>query len=279
MATKVYHGRFVDSRIEGFDSRFDLQLGDLKDELGRHSGFQWRLRFQSFSPIAFGCNLIVARLDYSQGCLELKKEEQSRATNWGYDMDTDDTIEARWASMLEQRVENTAFRSQYTHYQSVTFQENWHGYDTPNLEELVSKYIDSANTKEWKQSHNMENHIELLARMIIEIPLSNAPSNTVTLRDVEEQVITFPMFMDDRMKLLKNRRSPLPNYFKNLYRIQASREQPKENDEERRHLVEFKSNCKNFTAEKFLRVFLREGFCHSKLVFLSEFFIFQKYPF
>ncbi|KAI5681027.1 hypothetical protein M9H77_02254 [Catharanthus roseus] len=34
-------------------------------------------------PIAFVCNLIVAGLDYSQGCLELKKEEQSRATNWG----------------------------------------------------------------------------------------------------------------------------------------------------------------------------------------------------
>ncbi|KAI5650141.1 hypothetical protein M9H77_36146 [Catharanthus roseus] len=34
-------------------------------------------------PSAFVCNLIVARLDYLQGCLELKKEEQSRATNWG----------------------------------------------------------------------------------------------------------------------------------------------------------------------------------------------------
>ncbi|KAI5652775.1 hypothetical protein M9H77_29962 [Catharanthus roseus] len=35
---------------------FNLQLGDSKDDLRRH---------------------------YSQGCLELKKEEQSRATNWG----------------------------------------------------------------------------------------------------------------------------------------------------------------------------------------------------
>ncbi|KAI5652445.1 hypothetical protein M9H77_29632 [Catharanthus roseus] len=34
-------------------------------------------------PIMFVCNLIVVRLHYSQGCLELKKEEQSRATNWG----------------------------------------------------------------------------------------------------------------------------------------------------------------------------------------------------
>ncbi|KAI5671545.1 hypothetical protein M9H77_11909 [Catharanthus roseus] len=31
-------------------------------------------------PITFVCNLIVWRLDFSQGCLELKKEEQFRAT-------------------------------------------------------------------------------------------------------------------------------------------------------------------------------------------------------
>ncbi|KAI5669028.1 hypothetical protein M9H77_18881 [Catharanthus roseus] len=36
-----------------------------------------------FLPIAFVCNLIVTRLDYLQGCLEFKKEEQSRATNRG----------------------------------------------------------------------------------------------------------------------------------------------------------------------------------------------------
>ncbi|KAI5664529.1 hypothetical protein M9H77_23852 [Catharanthus roseus] len=35
---------------------FDLRLGDLRDDLRRH---------------------------YSQGCLELKKEEQSKATDWG----------------------------------------------------------------------------------------------------------------------------------------------------------------------------------------------------
>ncbi|KAI5667919.1 hypothetical protein M9H77_17772 [Catharanthus roseus] len=28
-------------------------------------------------------DLGLARLDYSQGCFELKREEQSRATNWG----------------------------------------------------------------------------------------------------------------------------------------------------------------------------------------------------
>ncbi|KAI5653699.1 hypothetical protein M9H77_30886 [Catharanthus roseus] len=44
---------------------------------------------------------------------------------------------------------------------------------------------------------NMENQIELLARMVIEKPPSNASSNTVTLRNIEEQVMTFPMSMDD----------------------------------------------------------------------------------
>ncbi|KAI5675834.1 hypothetical protein M9H77_06784 [Catharanthus roseus] len=44
----------------------DLQLGNSKDD----------------SPIAFVCNVIVARLDYSQGSLELKRKEQFMATNW-----------------------------------------------------------------------------------------------------------------------------------------------------------------------------------------------------
>ncbi|KAI5680810.1 hypothetical protein M9H77_02037 [Catharanthus roseus] len=44
----------------------------------------------------------------------------------------------------------------------------------------------------------MENQIELVAKMIVERPLSNIPSNTVTLWGVEEQVMTFPMFMDDK---------------------------------------------------------------------------------
>ncbi|KAI5650272.1 hypothetical protein M9H77_36277 [Catharanthus roseus] len=50
-------------------------------------------------------------------------------------------MEHRWASMLEQRVENMVFQTQYTHYQSAT--------------------------------------------------------NTATLQDVEEQVMTFSIFMDD----------------------------------------------------------------------------------
>ncbi|KAI5649901.1 hypothetical protein M9H77_35906 [Catharanthus roseus] len=54
---------FLESRIEDFDSIFQSLTCCL--------------------PIAFVCNLTVARLDYLQGYLELKKEEQSRATNWG----------------------------------------------------------------------------------------------------------------------------------------------------------------------------------------------------
>ncbi|KAI5664418.1 hypothetical protein M9H77_23741 [Catharanthus roseus] len=44
---------------------------------------------------------------------------------------------------------------------------------------------------------NMENHIELIAKRIVEEQLSHIPSNMITLRDVEEQVMTFPKFIDD----------------------------------------------------------------------------------
>ncbi|KAI5681766.1 hypothetical protein M9H77_02994 [Catharanthus roseus] len=40
-------------------------------------------------------------------------------------------------------------------------------------------------------------HIELIANRIVEEPLSQITSNTVTLQDVKEQVMTFPIFMDD----------------------------------------------------------------------------------
>ncbi|KAI5675752.1 hypothetical protein M9H77_06702 [Catharanthus roseus] len=43
----------------------------------------------------------------------------------------------------------------------------------------------------------MENHIKLIAKRIVEVPLSNIPSNTVTFQDVEEQGMMFRMFMDD----------------------------------------------------------------------------------
>ncbi|KAI5664513.1 hypothetical protein M9H77_23836 [Catharanthus roseus] len=75
------------------------------------------------------------------------------------------------------------------------------------LKGLLSKYIDSANAKVKRMEvvlrsqtasfQNMENHIKLIAKRIIEEPLSHIPSNMIILRDVEEQVMTFPMIMDD----------------------------------------------------------------------------------
>ncbi|KAI5681901.1 hypothetical protein M9H77_03129 [Catharanthus roseus] len=44
---------------------------------------------------------------------------------------------------------------------------------------------------------NMESHNKLIEKRIIHEPLSHIPSNTVTIRDVGEQVMTFPMFIDD----------------------------------------------------------------------------------
>ncbi|KAI5675901.1 hypothetical protein M9H77_06851 [Catharanthus roseus] len=108
-------------------------------------------------PIVFPVNLIVTRLDYSQGCLELKKEEQSgffstttffirlniRDTRvlepssvpekfdtrgFGkHKTNTDDKVETRWASMLEQRMENMVIVPQHTHYQSALSEENMQG--------------------------------------------------------------------------------------------------------------------------------------------------------
>ncbi|KAI5658063.1 hypothetical protein M9H77_26856 [Catharanthus roseus] len=43
----------------------------------------------------------------------------------------------------------------------------------------------------------MENHIKQIPKRIVEEPLSHIPSNMITLQDVEEQVITFLMFMYD----------------------------------------------------------------------------------
>ncbi|KAI5653884.1 hypothetical protein M9H77_31071 [Catharanthus roseus] len=84
----------IDGRPRPTVGNFDLQLGDLKDELGRRSEFQLRLQFLILSflfpffylPIAFVCNLIIARLDYLQGCSKLKKKKNLRQpieVNWG----------------------------------------------------------------------------------------------------------------------------------------------------------------------------------------------------
>ncbi|KAI5649970.1 hypothetical protein M9H77_35975 [Catharanthus roseus] len=58
-----------------------------------------------FLPIAFVCNFLVMRLDYWQSCLELKKEEESRVTNWGLigaiDLRYDFTLLAADVAVLE----------------------------------------------------------------------------------------------------------------------------------------------------------------------------------
>ncbi|KAI5681062.1 hypothetical protein M9H77_02289 [Catharanthus roseus] len=59
------------------------------------------------------------------------------------------------------------------------------------------KIIEEIQRSQGASFQNMESQIKLLATMIAEKLLSNIPSNTVTLRDVKEQVITFQMFMDD----------------------------------------------------------------------------------
>ncbi|KAI5664398.1 hypothetical protein M9H77_23721 [Catharanthus roseus] len=196
----------------------------------------------------------------------------------------------------------------------------------PNLEEHVSKYNNSVDTRVKRMEaarsqtasfHNMEIQIELLAKMIIEKLPGNAPNNTITLHDVEEQVMKFPMFMDDENETAQEQeestpqrfQEPLPNtsvlkestkdeylpenksefeegepekeneslleiqkshieerqekkletikknekvnsltnktnFFlvKNSLCVQASRKQPKKNDEERRRLMKFKGN-------------------------------------
>ncbi|KAI5681885.1 hypothetical protein M9H77_03113 [Catharanthus roseus] len=104
------------------------------------SGFYAAIVIDNLRELRY--NYFRLHLDYSQGCLELEKEEQSRIING--DTNTDYTMEYQWASMLEQRVENMAFQSQYTHYQSAMFQENWHGYDT-----YFSQY-----SLEWRMQSN-----------------------------------------------------------------------------------------------------------------------------
>ncbi|KAI5650042.1 hypothetical protein M9H77_36047 [Catharanthus roseus] len=107
------------------------------------------------------------------------------------------------------RIRYDSNQCNYAQYSTYNYTPSVHlSPPRPNLEELVSKYIDSANTgvkrmeavmrSQTASLHNIENQIEQLARMIIEKPPSNAPSNMTTLRDVEEQVLTFPMFMDDK---------------------------------------------------------------------------------
>ncbi|KAI5682032.1 hypothetical protein M9H77_03260 [Catharanthus roseus] len=81
--------------------------------------------------------------------------------------------------------------------------------------------MEAVLSSQMSSSQNMENHIELIAKRILEEPLSHIPSNTAPLQDVEEQLITFPMFMDDDDRTAQEPRSPLPKDFNNFYRIQV----------------------------------------------------------
>ncbi|KAI5650404.1 hypothetical protein M9H77_36409 [Catharanthus roseus] len=93
----------------------------------------------------------------------------------------------------------------------------------------------------------MENQIEPLARMIVERPLSNIPSNTVTLRDIEEQVMTFLMFMDDEDETVQELEECTPQEFQ-----EPLPNASEENNEERRRLVEFKGNFNNTKRKRLL---------------------------
>ncbi|KAI5650195.1 hypothetical protein M9H77_36200 [Catharanthus roseus] len=86
---------FLDSRIEDIISRFRSSTWILIASFNFNPKLSFPFLVIEFFvllqfyyneyclQIEFVCNLIIVRLDYSQGCLELKKEEQSRATNWG----------------------------------------------------------------------------------------------------------------------------------------------------------------------------------------------------
>ncbi|KAI5681854.1 hypothetical protein M9H77_03082 [Catharanthus roseus] len=128
-------------------------------------------------------------LDYSQGCLELKKEKTGR-----------DTIRIPTSTSRSGGLSRTFLGETIVNIQHTM---TLHLY-------LLLKYIDSANAEvkimeavlrsQMASFQNMENHIELkpiLSQRIIEELLSHITRNTITLQDVEEQVMTFPMFMDD----------------------------------------------------------------------------------
>ncbi|KAI5681742.1 hypothetical protein M9H77_02970 [Catharanthus roseus] len=68
---------FLDSRMEDLISRFRSSTWRLERQ-------DWKMfRISIAASILILSFLFLFLLDYSQGCLELKKEEQSRATNWG----------------------------------------------------------------------------------------------------------------------------------------------------------------------------------------------------
>ncbi|KAI5653365.1 hypothetical protein M9H77_30552 [Catharanthus roseus] len=86
---------------------FGLRLGDSEDDLRRH---------------------------YSQGCLELKKKEQSRATKWGVYDASSSQFSSEWRMQLDIPLGDYSQYSTYNYTPSVHLSP-----PRPNLEELVSK--------------------------------------------------------------------------------------------------------------------------------------------
>ncbi|KAI5649971.1 hypothetical protein M9H77_35976 [Catharanthus roseus] len=123
----------------------------------------------------------------------------------------------------------------------------------------------------------MESQIKLLTRLIVEEPLSNIPSNTITMQDVKEQMMMFPIGVispRSQEPLLittvveKSKKVECLSENKNEYEedeleketescmekteIDESWKRPKENDEERRHLMKFKGNFENAKRDQSL---------------------------
>lgn len=94
----------------------------------------------------------------------------------------------------------------------------------PNLEDLVWKYINLVNAGDEEHGkstsiHNMENQIELLAKMIAERPFGSLPSEleqtlreqakAVILQSIQDQAITSPMILDEEEKIVQTKRNTL----------------------------------------------------------------------
>ncbi|KAI5668568.1 hypothetical protein M9H77_18421 [Catharanthus roseus] len=87
--------------------------------------------------------------------------------------------------------------------------------------------------------HNMENHIELIEKRIVEEPLSHIPSNMVTLGDVEEQLITFPMFMDDNYEIAQELEEYTSQGFQELLPNTSEVEESKKDECTPENIIEF----------------------------------------
>ncbi|KAI5668475.1 hypothetical protein M9H77_18328 [Catharanthus roseus] len=132
----------------------------------------------------------------------------TNSTNVQKDMDTNDAMEARLDVILEQGIENRVVKPQHINHQQAMFRGNWQGYNTYLIS--IVKRMQAVQRSQTASLKNMECQIKLLSIMIIEKPLSNIPSNTVTLRDVEKHMMTFPIFMDDEDETAQKPESTYP---------------------------------------------------------------------